>query len=97
MDTTNSPALPVVKTIVKTISSSLITEKDMFDPIIRVKSKIEENLQSKFDDLIYIKAGTNITEDQYNKARDRMDLWKYFNPLTGSLEILDEDQVNYEG
>ncbi len=60
---------------------------------MRVKDKIEEKFNSKFEELIYIKPGTNITEEQYNKARERMDVWKYFNPKTGTLSILDD--VNY--
>ena len=60
----------------------------MYDPIIRVKDKMEEKFNAKFEDLIYIKAGTNVTEEQYYKARERMSIWKFFNPSTGNLEIL---------
>ena len=46
---------------------------------------MEENFKTKFEDLIYIKAGTKITEYQYYKARERMSIWKFFNLATGNL------------
>lgn len=59
------------------------------DPILNVRDQISRNFRMSFEDTIFIKKGTKINSRQFYRAKDLMDVWKYFNVKTKNIEILD--------